>query len=139
MVETNLLGALHATEACLSDLLDGGGDIVNVSSVAGRKARATSSIYSATKWGLNGWSEALRQELQGRDVRVIVIEPGAVDTELPDHITDPDARAAAQRSYGGSVEILTAEDVAEIVTFAVSRPERVALNEILVRPLRQEY
>ena len=77
MVETNLLGAMTATEVFLDQLRDGGGDLVNISSVAGRRARAGASVYNATKWGINGWSEALRQELQP-GVRVIVIEPGAV-------------------------------------------------------------
>lgn len=72
MVETNLLGAMTTTEVFLDQLRDGGGDLINISSVAGRTARAGSSVYNATKWGLNGWSEALRQELQP-DVRVIVI------------------------------------------------------------------
>ena len=81
MVEVNLLGAMTATEVFLDQLRDGGGDLINISSVAGRTARAGNAAYAATKWGLNGWSESLRQELQP-DVRVIVIEPGAVTTEL---------------------------------------------------------
>jgi NADP-dependent 3-hydroxy acid dehydrogenase YdfG len=80
MVEVNLLGAMTATEVFLDQLRDGGGDLINISSVAGRTARAGNAAYAATKWGLNGWSEALRQELQP-DVRVIVVEPGAVATE----------------------------------------------------------
>ncbi len=86
MVEVNLLGAMTATEGFLPQLRDGGGDLVNISSVAGRTARAGNAVYAATKWGMNGWSEALRQELQP-DIRVTVIEPGAVATELP--ITSP--------------------------------------------------
>ena len=81
MVEENLLGAMTATEVFLDQLRDGEGDLVNISSVAGRTARAGNAGYAATKWALNGWSEALRQELQP-GVRVIVIEPGAVATEL---------------------------------------------------------
>ncbi len=93
MVEVNLLGAMTATEVFLpTQLRDGGGDLVNISSVAGRTARAGNAAYAATKWGMNGWSEALRQELQP-DIRVTVIEPGAVATELTDHITDPDMKA----------------------------------------------
>ena len=87
MIETNLLGAITTTEVFLDQLLaDGGGDLVNLSSVAGRTARPGNAVYAATKWGMNGWSESLRQQLQP-DVRVIVIEPGAVATELTDHIT----------------------------------------------------
>lgn len=78
MVETNLLGAMTTLEVFLEQLRNGGGDLVNISSVAGRTAKPGSSVYNATKWGLNGWSEALRQELQGDDIRVIVIEPGAI-------------------------------------------------------------
>jgi len=97
MVETNLLGAMTATEVFLDQLrANGGGDLVNVSSVAGRVAPAGFAAYAATKWGINGWSEALRVELQP-DVRVIVIEPGATATELPDHIT----HAASKRVSKG--------------------------------------
>ena len=96
MVETNLLGAMNATEVFLDQLRDGGGDLVNLSSVAGRTARPGNAVYAATKWGINGWSESLRQELQP-DVRVMVIEPGAVATELTDHITHPDAKQAAEQ------------------------------------------
>src|SRR5215218_7575845 len=90
-VEVNLLGAMTATEVFLDQLRDGGGDLVNISSVAGRVAGPGGAAYHATKWGLNGWSEVLRQELQP-DIRVIVVEPGAVTTELTDHITDPAAK-----------------------------------------------
>jgi NADP-dependent 3-hydroxy acid dehydrogenase YdfG len=82
MIEVNLLGAITTTEVFLDQLKDGGGDIINISSVAGRTARAGNGVYAATKWGLNGWSESLRQELLP-DVRVTLIEPGAVATELP--------------------------------------------------------
>jgi NADP-dependent 3-hydroxy acid dehydrogenase YdfG len=135
MIETNLLGAMTATEVFLDQLRDGGGDLVNISSVAGRTARAGSSVYNATKWGLNGWSEALRQELLP-DVRVIVIEPGAVATELTDHITHAQAKQAADKLYT-DVEAISAEDVAEVIAFAVTRPQRVSLNEILMRPSKQ--
>jgi NADP-dependent 3-hydroxy acid dehydrogenase YdfG len=134
MVETNLLGAMTATEVFLDQLRDGGGDLVNISSVAGRTAGPGSSVYNATKWGLGGWSEALRQELQP-DVRVMIIEPGAVATELTDHITHPDAKQAAEQLY--EEVAITAEDVAEVIAFAIGRPRRVTLNEILIRPTAQ--
>jgi NAD(P)-dependent dehydrogenase (short-subunit alcohol dehydrogenase family) len=95
MVETNLLGAMTATEVFLDQLRDGGGDLVNVSSVAGPDAPAGFAAYAATEWGINGWSEALRVELQP-DIRVTVIEPGAITTELTDHITDPASKRANQ-------------------------------------------
>jgi NADP-dependent 3-hydroxy acid dehydrogenase YdfG len=134
MVEVNLLGAITATEVFLDQLRDGGGDLVNISSVAGRTARAGNAVYAATKWGLNGWSEGLRQELQP-DVRVTVIEPGAVATELTDHITDADTKRATQRFVKDLA--ITSEDIAEVIAFAVTRPRRMTLNEILVRPTAQ--
>jgi NADP-dependent 3-hydroxy acid dehydrogenase YdfG len=134
MVEVNLLGAMTATEVFLDQLRDGGGDLVNISSVAGRTARPGNAAYAATKWGLNGWSESLRQELQP-GVRVIVIEPGAVSTELVDHITHGETKQVTERFYESTA--ITAGDVAQIIAFAVSRPRSVSLNEILVRPTAQ--
>jgi len=134
MVETNLLGAMTTTEVFLDQLRDGGGDLVNVSSVAGRVAPPGFAAYAATKWGINGWSEALRVELQP-DIRVTVIEPGAITTELTDHITDP---ASKQANQAATAEMgIPAQDIAEVIAFAVSRPQRVTLNEILVRPTAQ--
>jgi NADP-dependent 3-hydroxy acid dehydrogenase YdfG len=134
MVETNLLGAITTTEVFLDQLRDGGGDLINISSVAGRTARPTNGVYAATKWGINGWSESLRQELQP-EIRVTVIEPGAVATELTSHITHDETRAATE----AFVEQLAIrpEDIAEVILFAVSRPRRMTLNEILVRPTAQ--
>ena len=134
MVEANLLGAMNVTEVFLDQLRDGGGDLVNLSSVAGRTARPGNAVYAATKWGINGWSESLRQELQP-DIRVMVIEPGAVATELTDHITHPGARQAAEQMYQQLA--ITAEDIAEVIAFAVTRPRRMTVNEILVRPTGQ--
>jgi NADP-dependent 3-hydroxy acid dehydrogenase YdfG len=134
MVEVNLLGAMTATEVFLDQLRDGGGDLVNISSVAGRTARAGNAVYAATKWGINGWSEALRQELQP-DVRVMVVEPGAVATELTDHITHAETKQATQRFVKDLA--ITAQDIAEVIAFAVARPRRMTLNEILVRPTAQ--
>ncbi len=134
MVEVNLLGAMTATEVFLDQLRDGGGDLVNISSVAGRTARAGNAVYAATKWGINGWSEALRQELQP-DVRVTVIEPGAVATELTDHITHVETKRAIQQFVKDLA--ITPQDIAEVIAFAVTRPRRMTLNEILVRPTAQ--
>ena len=134
MIEVNLLGAITATEVFLDPLRDGGGDLINISSVAGRTARPGNAGYAATKWGMNGWSEALRQELQP-DVRVIVIEPGAVATELTDHITHAETKAGAEKMYEQTS--ISARDIAEIIAFAVSRPHNVSLNEILIRPTGQ--
>ena len=134
MVEVNLLGAMTATEVFLEQLRHGGGDLVNISSVAGRVAGPGGAVYHATKWGLNGWSESLRQELQP-DIRVIVIEPGAVDTELVSHITHEQTREAAAQFVAATS--IRAEDIAEVIAFAVSRPRNVSLSEILVRPTAQ--
>jgi NADP-dependent 3-hydroxy acid dehydrogenase YdfG len=134
MIEVNLLGAITASEVFLDQLRDGGGDLVNISSVAGRTARPGNGVYAATKWGLNGWSESLRQELQP-GVRVMVIEPGAVATELPTHITDPETKQGAAQLY--ATVPVTAEDIAEVIAFAVERPQHLTINEILLRPTGQ--
>jgi NADP-dependent 3-hydroxy acid dehydrogenase YdfG len=135
MIETNLLGAITTTEVFLDQLIaGGGGDLINLSSVAGRTARPGNAVYAATKWGMNGWSESLRQQLQPQ-VRVIVIEPGAVATELTDHITHTETKAAAEQMYEQTS--IAAQEIAEIIAFAVSRPRGVSLNEILVRPTGQ--
>jgi NADP-dependent 3-hydroxy acid dehydrogenase YdfG len=135
MIEVNLMGAITATEVFLGQLKDGGGDIVNISSVAGRTARAGNGVYAATKWGLNGWSESLRQELLP-DIRVTLIEPGVVATELPTHITHADTKEGIQKLYDQAE--VTANDVAEIIAFVLSRPRRLAINEILLRPAGQQ-
>lgn len=135
MVEANLLGAITATEVFLDQLTaGGGGDLVNISSVAGRTARPTNGVYAATKWGVNGWSESLRQELLP-DVRVLLIEPGVVDTELPTHITHDATRAAVQEGYDAAT--FKPEEIADIIAFALTRPRHLAINEILVRPSTQ--
>jgi len=134
MVETNLLGAITTTEVFLDQLRDGGGDLINISSVAGRTARPFNAVYAATKWGMGGWSEALRQQLQP-DVRVTLIEPGAVATELTSDITDAATKEATEQ-FVKDVAI-PPEDVAEVIAFAVSRPRYMTLNEILIRPTAQ--
>lgn len=135
MVEVNLLGALTSTEVFLDQLKDGGGDIINISSVAGRTARAGNGVYAATKWGINGWSESLRLELLP-DVRVTLIEPGVVATELPTHITHAETKEGVGRLYDHAE--VTPEDIAEVIAFVVARPRRLAIHEILLRPAGQE-
>jgi NADP-dependent 3-hydroxy acid dehydrogenase YdfG len=137
MVETNLLGVLYATHVFVDDLCAGGGDVVNLSSVAGRKARPATNVYAATKHGVTGWSDALRQELLEHDVRVVCVEPGAVATELPEHISHPETRQETEALYHGQSGILAAEDIASLIVYAVTAPERVSINEVLLRPLRQ--
>lgn len=135
MIEVNLLGAITATEVFLDQLTaSAGADIINISSVAGRTARAGNGVYAATKWGINGWSESLRRELLP-GVRVTLIEPGVVATELPTHITHVDTNTAVNEMYSHAE--VTADDMAEIITFAIQRPRHLAINEILLRPAGQ--
>lgn len=134
MIEVNLLGAITTTEVFLDQLKNGGGDLINISSVAGRTARAGNGVYAATKWGMNGWSESLRQELLP-NVRVTLIEPGIVDTELPTHITHEATRAAVQQGYDAAT--VKPEEIAEVISFVLARPRHLAVNEILLRPANQ--
>ncbi|MFE4727766.1 SDR family oxidoreductase [Microbacterium sp. NPDC056736] len=135
MIEVNLLGAITVTEVFLEQIkASDRGDIINISSVAGRTARAGNGVYAATKWGLNGWSESLRQELLP-GVRVTLIEPGVVATELPTHITHADTNAAVNEMYSHAE--VTADDIAEIISFTITRPRHLAINEILLRPAGQ--
>jgi NADP-dependent 3-hydroxy acid dehydrogenase YdfG len=143
MVELNLLSLLRCTHAALPHLLDaaatgerGVADVVNISSVAGRVARANHGVYSATKHAVGAFSESLRQEVAGRQVRVSLVEPGATATELASH-NRPEIQEGMQARFAG-VERMTADDIAAVVDFVVTRPQHVAINEVLVRPTRQE-
>ncbi|MBO9533006.1 MAG: SDR family oxidoreductase [Solirubrobacteraceae bacterium] len=136
MLDVNLRGVFDTTNAFLDALTDGGGDIVNVSSVAGRQTGPGAAAYCATKWGLNGWSDALRKELLHRGVRVGLVEPGAVATELTDHITHDEARERAKRELE-TEQTLDPQDIADAILFMVSRPAHAAVNEMLVRPATQ--
>ncbi|WP_138758837.1 SDR family NAD(P)-dependent oxidoreductase [Modestobacter altitudinis] len=138
MLQTNVMGVLYMTAAAIDGMVaQGSGDIVNMSSVAGRQARAGAGVYNASKWAVNAFSESLRQEVTQRGVRVGLVEPGAVATELTDHITQPDAKAGAQRMYTDMVP-LQAEDIARAVLYLVTQPAHVAVNEVLVRPTAQQ-
>lgn len=136
MVETNLLGSMYAVHAALPHLLPRKGAVVQISSTSGRTASAGGGVYAATKFGVNAFSEALRQEVTAQGVRVVVVEPGFVATELTTHLTDPAMRAAA-RDMAESMRTLRAEDIAGAVLYAVTQPAHVAVNEILVRPTDQ--
>ena len=137
MFDVNVLGLLYTTDAAVETMKrQGGGHLVNISSVAGRKVtRDASGVYAGSKFAVGAISEGLRQELLADNIRVTIVEPGAVATELTDHITDEDAR----ESLGGllSLEILEAEDVANAIVYAVTQPARVSVNEILIRPTQQ--
>jgi NADP-dependent 3-hydroxy acid dehydrogenase YdfG len=143
MVELNVLGLLYATHAALPHLLEAAAagprqvaDVVNVSSVAGRVARSGSGVYNTTKFGVVAFSESLRQEVTGRHVRVSVVEPGAVSTELASHLR-PEVLKGMMATFG-PMERLESEDIAEAIAFTVTRPRRMAINELLIRPTEQE-
>jgi NADP-dependent 3-hydroxy acid dehydrogenase YdfG len=138
MVEVNLLGLLWCTHAALPIMREqGGGHVVNVSSVAGRVAGAGSAVYNMTKFGVHGFSEGLRQEALEANVRVTVVAPGFVDTELQGH-NQPTVREAIDRNRDGIGDVLRAEDIADAVVYAVSQPPHVGINELLVRPTGQK-
>ncbi len=138
MVDINVLGLMYATHAALPLMKQQqSGHIVNISSVAGRTARAGSGVYNVTKWGVVAFSEALRQEVYKNNIRVTVIEPGAVATELTSHITDQ-AVKQAQEEWLSHITPLQSEDIAAAIVYAVSQPERVNINEILIRPTSQD-
>ena len=136
MFDVNVLGLLYATDAAVAVMKEqGSGHLVNVSSVAGRRSRATTGVYSGTKFAVNAISEALRQELLEDNIRVTIVEPGAVATELATHITDEDAKEGLSGLL--SLDILQAEDIANAIAYCVTQPERVSVNEILIRPTQQ--
>jgi NADP-dependent 3-hydroxy acid dehydrogenase YdfG len=138
MVDVNLMGLLYCTHAALPVMHEqGSGHIVNISSVAGRIARLGSAVYNATKWGVGGFSEALRQEALNFNIRVTLVEPGAVETELADHVTHPLAKQAIERMRQEMERPLQANDIAESIFYAVSQPEHVNVNEVLIRPTEQ--
>ncbi|MEV0136409.1 SDR family NAD(P)-dependent oxidoreductase [Dactylosporangium sp. NPDC050688] len=138
MVSLNVTALLHITHAAVPHLIDAAAtsprqvaDLVNVSSTAGRVARPGSSAYSLTKFGLNGFAESLRQELLRERVRVSVVEPGTMDTELVNRLGDATRKVA--RRQGDAIEALRAEDIADAIGYIVTRERRVAVNEMLVR------
>lgn len=142
MINLNLTAAFACTHAALPHLLRAAGegprrvaDLVNVSSVAGRTVRPVSSVYAATKHGLGAFSESLRQEFTRRHLRVSLVEPGAVATELRDHLR-PEMRQAQEKRFEG-LERLQAGDIADAISYIVTRPRHVAINELLVRPTDQ--
>lgn len=138
MIDVNIKGVLYGAAAALPHMLErGSGHIVNVGSVAGRRPIATGVVYAATKFALRAISAGIHLELSAhRGIRVTDIEPGAVDTELADLIPDPDARATFLARWKDR-RMLTADDIADAILYAVSAPSRVNVNEILVRPTDQ--
>jgi NADP-dependent 3-hydroxy acid dehydrogenase YdfG len=138
MVAINVMGLMYTTHAVLPTMKEQhGGHIVNISSVAGRIASAGSGVYNVTKWGVVAFSEALRQEVYKDNIRITVIEPGAVATELVDNITDEEAKQRQQEWLQGLTP-LESEDIAAAIVYAVTQPARVSINEILIRPSQQD-
>ena len=144
MVDVNVLGLLYVTKAALPHLIKAAGegprrtaDLVNISSSAGRVARPGTAVYNLTKFGVNGFSEALRQEMQALRVRVSVIEPGNVDTELASH-TREELRAGVEAQIQ-SIEKLQPDDIADAVAYIVTSKRRVAVNEVFVRAADQSW
>jgi len=143
MVQLNVLGLLYCAHAALPHLLQAAqdgprqvADMVNISSVAGRVARTGSGVYNATKFGVGAFSESLRQEVTKRHVRVSLVEPGAVETELAGH-NRPEVQEGMRARFA-DMERMQAEDISDAITYVVTRPRRMAVNEILVRPTEQE-
>ncbi len=136
MINTNVLGLMYLTHAALPHLLASQGTVVQISSVAGRVARSGSAVYNASKHAVNAFSEGLRQEVTGRGVRVVLIEPGMVATELREHITHAESKAGANKR-AETMRQLQSEDIAEAVRYAVTAPAHVAINEVLIRPTDQ--
>lgn len=138
MFNTNVMGLMYATHAALPIMKSQKqGHIINISSVAGRVANAGTGVYNATKWAVGAFSESLRKEVYQDNIRVTIIEPGLVATELPQHITDAAAQERAKNFYG-SITTLESEDIAAAIIYAVTQPPRVNVNEILIRPTEQE-
>jgi NADP-dependent 3-hydroxy acid dehydrogenase YdfG len=142
MIAINQQGLLYMTKAALPHLQNAAGanprhvaDIVNISSIAGRTSYPTMATYNMTKFGVNGFSEALRQELAASHLRVGVLEPGKVDTELDSHNSD-DILADIERNFGG-FKMLDPEDIADGITYMVTRPRHTAIGELWIMPTEQ--
>lgn len=143
MIDVNVSGLLYCAHAAVPHLLQaaqdsprGVADMVNISSVAGRVARLGSGVYNLTKHGVGAFSESLRQEVTGRHVRVSLVEPGAVETELASH-NRPEVLETIRQRFG-NIERLQADDIADAICYIVTRPRHVAVNELLIRPTEQQ-
>jgi NADP-dependent 3-hydroxy acid dehydrogenase YdfG len=143
MVNLNILGLLYTADAALPHLLSAAdkpprnvSDLVLISSVAGRVARLGSGVYNASKHAVGAFAESLRQEVTERHVRVSLVEPGAVDTELASH-NRPEVLESIRGRFGG-IERLEADDISDAITYIVTRPRHAAINELLIRPTEQQ-
>jgi NADP-dependent 3-hydroxy acid dehydrogenase YdfG len=138
MIDVNCLGLLYCTHAALPLMREeGAGHIVNVSSVAGRVAALGSAVYNMTKWGVVGFSEGLRQEALHANVRVTIIEPGYVETELQGHNEGNPIVMEAMEKTRQQLDPLQASDIADAILHALTRPQHVSINEVLIRPTKQ--
>jgi NADP-dependent 3-hydroxy acid dehydrogenase YdfG len=144
MIAVNQTGLLYITHAALphllaaaEDELRGVADIVNISSIAGRQAWASFGVYNMTKFGVNGFTEALRQEVTKQHVRVGVLEPGAVATELVSHNNEQVRADLAASDAENIPEPLEPEDIADGITYMVTRPRRSAVAELWAMPTSQ--
>ena len=138
MIDVNCLGLLYCTHAALPIMREeGAGHIVNLSSVAGRVAALGSAVYNLTKWGVTGFSEGLRQEALHANVRVTVIEPGYVETELQGHNEGNPIVMEAMEKTRQQIDPLQASDIADAIVYALTRPQHIGINEVLIRPTKQ--
>ncbi|MER5798963.1 MULTISPECIES: SDR family NAD(P)-dependent oxidoreductase [Streptomyces] len=143
MLAVNVQGLLHTTHAALPHLLKAAetgprkvADIVNISSIAGRVAWNGYGVYNLTKFGVNGFTESLRQEVTQRHVRVGVLEPGGVDTELGSH-NNPEIQGAMITPFYETTEVLTPDDIADGVAYMVTRPRHASIGELWIMPTDQ--
>jgi NADP-dependent 3-hydroxy acid dehydrogenase YdfG len=138
MIDVNLLGLMYATHAVLPMMKSQKtGHIINVSSVAGRTVSPFGAVYCATKFAVGAFSESLRQQVYQDNIRVTIVEPGVVATELVQHITHAETKNMAETVYG-SMKTLESEDIANAIVYALTQPDRVNVNELLIRPTAQE-
>ena len=144
MVAINVQGLLYVSHAAIAPLLEAAqdgprqvADLINISSVAGRVPRSGSGVYNLTKFGVGAFSESLRQEFADRHLRVSLVEPGAVATELTDHLRD--GVRDTVRARFRDIERLSADDIADAIEYIVTRPRHVAINEVLIRPTEQAW
>jgi NADP-dependent 3-hydroxy acid dehydrogenase YdfG len=137
MIGVNCLGLLYCTHAAIPIMREeGAGHIVNLSSVAGRMASLGSAVYNMTKWGVGGFSEGLRQEVLHANIRVTIIEPGYVETELQGHNEGNPIVMQAMEKMREQIDPLEASDIADVIVHALTRPQHVDINEVLVRPTK---
>jgi NADP-dependent 3-hydroxy acid dehydrogenase YdfG len=138
MIDVNIKGVLYGIAAVLPVMqAQKSGHIINVSSVAGHRVRPSTAVYSATKHAVRVLSEGLRQEVKPYNIRTTIISPGAVDTELPDSVTEADVGDGVKASYAKNA--IPADSFARAVAYAIGQPDDVDINEILFRPTVQEY